>query len=39
MNIVYENIKVVLPETERRKYKGNTVMNITNEIFAQLRKK
>ena len=39
MNIVYENIKVVLPETERRKYKGSTVMNITNEIFAQLREK
>ena len=39
MNIVYENTKVVLPETERRKYKGITVMNIRNEIFAQLRKK
>ena len=39
MNIVYENIKVVLPEAERRKYKCSTVMNIINEIFAQLRKK
>ena len=38
MNYSGRNIKVVLPEIERTKYKCSTAMNIANEILAQLRK-
>lgn len=32
------NIKSVLPEKEKAKYKGSTTMKIANKILAQLRK-